>query len=74
MGALLSLPLLAIPSMGTVRCSDRCRNGHSLTDSALADDIWCVMLRSCYMLCSMQCLWEVSKQVRAFGDAEMSIC
>ena len=73
MGALLSLPLLAVPSIGTVSCPDHCRHGHSLTDNTLADDVRCVMLRSCYMLCSMQCLWEVSKQVRAFENAEMSV-
>lgn len=73
MGALLSLPLLAIPSMGTVRCPDRYRHGHSLTDNILADDIWCVMLRSCDMFCSMQCLREVPKQVRALGNVEVSV-
>ena len=73
MGALLSLPLLAIPSMGTVSCFDHCHRGHSLTDNPLADDIRCVMLRSCYMLCSMQCLREISKQVRAFDNARVGV-
>ena len=73
MGALLSLPLLAIPSMGTVSCFDYCHHVHSVTDNTLADDVRCFMLRSCHMLCSMQCLREVPKQVRVFENTGMSV-
>ena len=63
MGALLSLPLLALPSVGTV---SSVTFGVVITDTnatTTVSHIWCFVLRSGNMLRSMQCLRQVSKQV-----------
>ena len=67
MGALLSLPLLAIPSLGTVSCS--CSRGPGTlatptwTDPSLVDDLWSLMLRGGNVFCGLQFLWEIPEQV-----------
>lgn len=62
MGALLSLPLMAVPSVGTVCCClsplqrlDTDRAAHHRRD---------LLLWSCDLLSRLQRLWEVPEQVR----------
>ena len=64
MGALLSLPLLAVPTMGTVRRNPDCHALMTANATYLpACDICCIMLWRGYMLSGLQCLWKVSGQV-----------
>jgi hypothetical protein len=66
MGALLSLPLMALPSMGTVRhASPPPRRRHVADIYLLASYFRWKLLRCSYLRCSMQCLREMREQVRA---------
>lgn len=58
MGALLSLPLLAVPSMGTVR-QPSLSGYRAIMLTSTAYRFYGKLLRCGYMLCSMQCLWEM---------------
>lgn len=70
MGALLSLPLLAVPSLGTVSWPGALEGSStlSITDQLLAYDLWSLMLRSGHLLSSMQFLRQISEQVLIFED------
>lgn len=71
MGALLSLPLLAVPSVGTVcllpSVLSDCKSAEWALIIALvitASVLRSQLLRCCDMLDGMQCLWQVWQQVR----------
>ena len=71
MGALLSLPLLAVPSIGTVsftpgdpapiECENIAALSHAPGLHALACDLRCFLLRCSNVFSSMQCLWKVQQ-------------
>ena len=64
MGALLSLPLLVVPSVGTVRRNPECLVLMIANPTYLpACDVRCVMLWRGYVLSRLQCLRKVSEQV-----------
>lgn len=69
MGALLSLPLLALPSMSTVCCM-YIRLPMIFADVGinLVDNIRSFMLWSGHLFGRLQCLWEVPKQVNRFSS------
>lgn len=53
MGALLSIPLLAVPSMGTVSSSPRSQYPAVALMYSIDHGICCELLRCSYMLCNM---------------------
>ncbi len=71
MGALLSIPLLAVPSIGTV--SAFLLTAPSLLTHIVVDDVRRIMLWGGNMLRGMQHVWEMSGQVRLFSGSLFSI-